>query len=284
MTTKVGLIGWPVEHSVSPAMHNAAFGALGLDWRYHLLPTPATELEAAVMTLRRGEWAGANITVPHKEAVIPLLDSVSPAALIIGAVNTLLTRDGALVGDNTDAEGFLADLTEAGFSPAGRGALVLGAGGAARAIVYALVQAKCTVTIHNRTPARALALAAHISRDVDVSTVQAVPHGVPLQELDLGAFELVVNTTSVGMWPHKEESAWPEDCALPAHLTVYDLVYNPAETRLLRQARSAGLRAIGGLGMLVHQGALAFERWTGQVPPLPVMGQAARGALTVSRG
>jgi shikimate 5-dehydrogenase len=160
----VGLIGWPVEHSVSPAMHNAAFDALGLHWRYTPLPTPPGKVKATLTKLKEQGYRGANVTVPHKQVVMPHLDETTGAARDIGAVNTIVVQEGQLIGHNTDGDGFLAALREAGFEPAGRRALVLGAGGAARAVVYGLAQAGCTVAIHNRTVQRAAQLAHHMQR------------------------------------------------------------------------------------------------------------------------
>ena len=270
----VGLIGWPVEHSVSPAMQNAAFEARGLPWRYRLLPTPPGEVGAALARLRSEGYRGANVTVPHKQAVMPFLDEISDVARSIGAVNTLVLREGRWEGHNTDAQGFLAALRVEGCQPEGQRALVLGAGGGARSAVYALAQVGCEVTIYNRTVSRALALAADMARlGRSVSAVAA------LDELDLRTFGLLVNATSVGMWPDVDASPWPAMLPLPGQWTVFDLVYNPTETRLLAQARAAGATTIGGLGMLVYQGALAFELWTGREAPVEVMRAAARQAL-----
>ncbi len=276
---RVGLIGWPVGHSVSPAMHNAAFAELGLNWRYHLLPTEPGRVAEAMAALGESGFRGANVTKPHKQAVIPFLDELSDTARAIGAVNTIVLEDGRWTGHNTDGPGFLAALREAGFAPAGRQALLLGAGGAARAVVHALVGAGCAVVIYNRTAERAAQLAAEFDQAGAHASVHHVPSGTGLADLDLGRFDLLVHATPAGMWPRVGESLWPDVLAMPSRWTVTDLVYNPLETRLLRQARAAGARAIDGLGMLVHQGVLAFELWTGQSPPLAVMRAAAEGSL-----
>ena len=271
---RVGLIGWPVEHSVSPAIHNAAFEALGLPWRYALIPTAPDRLEQELANLRSGGFRGANVTVPHKQSVIPYLDEISEAARAIGAVNTIVAEDGRLKGYNTDADGFWRALREVGYEPAGKSALVLGAGGAARAVVYALARGGCRVAIWNRRAERASSLALDMRRaNVTLSVVAR------LSDLELAAVDLLVNTTPVGMWPHADASPWPEALPMPEHWLVFDLVYNPVETRLLAQAKAAGARAIGGLAMLVHQGALAFELWTGQSPPTDVMLAAAAESL-----
>lgn len=255
---RVGLFGYPVAHSASPRMHNAAFAALGLaDWRYELWETAPEDLGARVAALRLDPGiAGANVTIPHKQAVVAHLDGVSEQALAIGAVNTLFRQGGRLLGDNTDWLGFLADLRRHGLdSLAGARALVLGAGGSARAICYGLAQAGAEVRVVNRNPARAETLAGNLS-------------GVrPLQGLDQAdalATDLIVNCTSAGMEPREATTPWPEGIVFPAAATLYDLVYKPAMTRLMRDAAGAGLRVIGGIGMLAEQGAEAFALWTGR--------------------
>jgi shikimate dehydrogenase len=270
----VGLIGWPVEHSVSPAMHNAAFQALGLPWHYGLLPTDPAELETRLCTLEGQGYQGVNVTVPHKQAVMSHLDEISGAAKAIGAVNTIVVRDGRLFGHNTDGAGFLAALREAGFEPVAQRAILLGAGGAARSVAYVLAEAGCHVTLYTRTTQRARNLAQELGEaGFELSMTPT------LSQLDLASFDLLVNATSVGTWPQTDATPWPVAIPLPSHWTVYDLVYNPPETRLLTRARAAGATAIGGLAMLVHQGALAFELWTGQQPPIDVMRTAAEKAL-----
>lgn len=278
-TTLVGLIGWPVSHSVSPAMHNAAFAALGLDWRYVPLPVdPALPgaVGDAVRGLRAMSLRGINVTVPHKQAVLPFLDRVTPAAQAMRAVNTIIVAtDGALIGDNTDAPGFIADLRAHGVEPAGRRVLVLGAGGSARAIVYGLAQAGAQqIIIANRSVERAEQLLADLRPFLGgaAGAVVALPDGLAAVAAEV---TLIVNCTSLGMTPHADTTPWPVDLPLRTDQTVYDLVYNPAETRLLQQARAGGAQAIGGLGMLIWQGALAFERWTGQPAPVAVMRAAA---------
>jgi len=197
-----GLIGWPVEHSVSPAMHNAAFQALGLPWRYGLLPTRPENVGSVLAGLLAHNYRGANITVPHKQAVMAFLDEIDPAAQAIGAVNTIVVDSNGLAGYNTDGHGFVAALREEGFEPEGRRALVLGSGGAARSVIYALTQAGCQATIHNRTALRAHALAADLER-----VGARPPVAASLSELDLDGFDLLVNGTSVGMWPQTGRDA-----------------------------------------------------------------------------
>ena len=280
---RVGLIGWPVEHSLSPVMHNAAFQALGLGWRYELLSVPPGQLGAALADLNAGDFGGANVTVPHKSAVMAYLDEIDAAARSIGAVNTISVQGNRLLGHNTDAPGFVSALCEAGLELSGRRALLLGAGGAARAVAYALAQAGCAVAIHNRTAMRAAGLVHHMQDLGLCAPVTRMPGETALDELDLARFDLLVNATAAGMWPHDDGSPWPEALSLPSHWTVFDLVYNPLETRLLRQARRAGARTIDGLGMLVWQGVLAFELWTGQEPPADLMRSAALKVLAIRR-
>lgn len=278
-TQIVGLIGWPVSHSVSPAMHNAAFDALGLDWRYIPLPVDVgaqTRVADAVRGLIALGMRGANVTVPHKQNVMPLLDELTPAAATIGAVNTVLVRDdGTLLGDNTDARGFIADLRDHAVDPAGKAVLVLGAGGSARAVAFGLADAgAASVCILNRTGAKAEELAATIGAHFPLCRVDSglLPNDVAAVG---GAADLVVNTTSLGMTPDVDSSPWPGGLAFHTGQIVYDLVYNPPQTRLLATAARDGATAINGLGMLIWQGALAFELWTGVMPPVDVMRTAA---------
>lgn len=248
-------------------MHQAALKAAGLEGSYRVLPTPPEFLRARIQEVRR-EFAGVNVTIPLKESVIPHLDELSDEARAVGAVNTIVNRSGLLVGLNTDAPGFLKGLEEAGIPYKRRRALVLGAGGAGRGVAYALKKGGAKVLIHNRTPERAEVLAAELG--VGFLTTAALPHA-------LKTCDLLVNTTSVGM---KDLDASPlQGLELPRSGTVVDIVYDPQETRLLRDARAAGLRTLGGLPMLVWQGALAFELWTGVKPDVDVMYTSARAAL-----
>ncbi len=264
-TQLVGLIGWPVEHSLSPAMHNAAFDALGLNWRYVPLPVEPGQVKSAVRGLAALGFRGANVTVPHKQAVMGTLDSIAPDARELGAVNTLVidqNADGAatISGYNTDAQGFVGALRQGGFeSGDGGSAVVVGAGGAARAVVYGLLQSGVgEIVVLNRTLERAQAFVANLGGS------RALPLTPETLVESARAADLLINTTTVGMWPHVDSSVWPDSAPVPVHLTVFDLVYNPLETRLLRQARQSGARGIDGLGMLLGQGALAFDMWTDQ--------------------
>jgi shikimate dehydrogenase len=272
--THVGIIGYPVEHSLSPKMHTAAFRALELKWNYSLLPVAPEGVGEAIQMIRQRGWRGINVTIPHKQAVMPLLDSVNIHADIIGAVNTIVNENGRLVGYNTDWIGFLEALKEANFDPTNCRAVLLGAGGAARAVLYALLERGATVTIANRDPRKAEVLAVEVATQFDRDiAVLALDDTAGLQAV-MNDATLLVNSTSVGMSPHSNADPLPSGLVFPFHLTVYDLVYNPRETQLLKRARAAGATGIDGLGMLVHQGAEAFRLWTGLDAPIQVMRRA----------
>ena len=266
MTTYLGVCGWPVAHSRSPAMQNAGLRAAGLtDWEYLRLPLPPELFEETVRSLPALGFRGVNATIPHKEAALALADDASPAARAIGAANTLTFEPGgAILADNTDAPGLLEALG-AVLDPAGRSALVLGAGGAARAAVWALVQAGAQVEVWNRSPERAAALAEELG-----ARSSAAP----------GYAEIVINATSLGLDPNIDPfKAIPLKAdTFEAGSCVVDMVYGSGETRFLQAARSRGARVIDGLEILIAQGGASFERWTGKMAPR----QAMRGAVTRS--
>lgn len=264
---KLGLIGYPLSHSISPAMQAAALEAAGLAGSYKALETPTPFLRARMQEVRR-EYRGVNLTIPYKESVIPYLDEFSSEAQAIGAVNTVVNESGKLIGFNTDASGFLCGLDEAGISYRGKKVIVLGAGGAARAIAYALKQEEAQVALYNRTPERAKEL----SKALGTSTLT-----LELLEHALKSCDLLINTTSVGL---KDEAASPLPQGwLPTSGVVVDIVYNPTNTKLMRDTQAKGLRTLGGLPMLVWQGALAFELWTGHKADIARMYEAARRRL-----
>ncbi len=279
---RLGVLGWPVAHSRSPAMMNAALQVLGMDdWRYQLLPVPPERFVETVRALTDAGFVGANVTIPHKHSALELADTATEAARAIGAANTLtFSADGAIAAENTDAPGFLAALSAIGVSPRGMSAQVLGAGGSARAVVWALREAGAReVSVWNRTPARAEALA----RDLEVRAV-ARPE----------AAELLVNCTSVGLESEPESELEPEPANLRQSATepdalnllaitfdqvgtysyVVDLVYRTSLTPLLVAARALQAHTVDGLEILLAQGALSFELWTGVQPPLDVMRRA----------
>jgi shikimate dehydrogenase len=284
-TTLVGVMGWPIGHSLSPVMHNAAFEALGMNWRYVPLPVRPGEVGAAVEGLKALGFRGCNVTVPHKEAVIPHLDHIPPRVTAFGAVNTLIlerAEDGrcTIAGENTDVQGFVHALRQGGFDPQGRRVLIAGAGGAARGVIYGLLGAGAeAVTVLNRTPGRAEALVADLSAQAGDTALRCGALTEEALVRQASEVDLRVQATTLGMWPHVEASIWPGDRPLPGHLAVCDLVYRPIETQLLRQARAAGAMAIDGLGMLIGQGALSFEMWTGVWPPEDVMRAVCEAVL-----
>ncbi len=279
-TRLVGIIGWPVKHSLSPSMHNAAFAARGMDWAYVPLPVSPKWVKEAVLGLRALGFRGANVTVPHKEQVIPFLDHLTPEAQAIGAVNTIVVEeDGRIWGTNTDADGFLNDLLAHDVQVEGEPVLVLGAGGAARAVVYALARAGARVTIANRTLGRAVELARQIHMVLPGASFRVVEFSAESLTREAEAHTILVNATSVGMWPDVEASPWPRGAGFGRIKVVYDLVYRPRLTRLLRDAQAWGCQVIDGLGMLVRQGAESWRLWTGQVPPVDIMRQAVEEAL-----
>ena len=275
--TRVGLFGWPVGHSRSPAMHNAAFAQLGLNGQYMLLPVHPNHVSEAVRGLRGLGFRGANVTVPHKLAVMEALDEVMPEAQAIGAVNTIINHDGRLIGHNTDGVGFLRALREGDFEPQGCRALLIGAGGASRAMLHALLTEQVQLTIANRTQKKADALAEEFATHFKVSINTLALDDTDALQQALNQADLLVNATTVGMYPHINTMPLPDNTHFHAGLTVYDAVYNPLETKLLAQVRAAGAKGIDGLGMLVHQGAVAFTLWTGEEAPVEIMRAAALG-------
>jgi len=267
-TRLVGVIGRPVEHSLSPAMHNAALARLGLNWRYVPLPVRPSRVAEAIRGAAALGFRGINVTVPHKQAVMALMDEVSAEAAAVGAVNTVvIDRDAdggaVLTGHNTDVRGFLGSLRAGGFDPAAAGkAVVVGAGGAARAVVYGLATAGMSdVVVLNRTAARAETLVDDLSQAAVGSRARWGALTVASLRAETDDADLLVNATTLGMWPDVHGSVWPDGLPVPGQLTVYDLVYNPLETRLLYSARHSGARGIDGLGMLARQGAIALDLW-----------------------
>lgn len=266
-TRVTGIIGWPVAHSLSPAMHNAAFAALGLDWLYAAFPVESARVVPAVRGLAAAGVAGLNVTIPHKQAVLDACSAVSPAVEAIGAANTLVPDgDGGWRADNTDAPGFLRALDEAApLALEGRDVLLIGAGGAARALAFALGGRGARIRVANRTAVRAAELG---------DPVEFTPGGIA--EACRHA-ALVVNCTSLGLTDTGVPADLPLDCLGPAHV-VADVVYRPGGTPWLAAVAARGARTVDGLGMLLHQGAAAFVQWTGVEPPVAVMRSALASA------
>jgi len=269
---KLGLIGFPLSHSLSPKIQNAALQSCGLVGSYSLFPIHPDDnegLEDLLSQVRSGEIHGLNVTIPHKQNVIPFLDELTPSADAIGAVNTIYLRNDKLIGENTDAPGFLADLKK--FLTAEtreRGelrVLVLGAGGSARAVIYALINDGWNISIAARRSEQAQQLAAYFGpHELEIANYD-------LSSIDLSNISLVINTTPLGMTPNIAQSPWPGHLAFPENAAIYDLVYNPRQTKLVKDAHAQGLSATTGLGMLIEQAALALEIWTGAHPSREVM-------------
>lgn len=264
-TSLYGVIGNPVGHSRSPLMHNAAFSATGLNAVYLAFETE--DVEGCLRGMRALHIKGMSVTIPHKSAVIPYLDEIDPLAKMIGAVNTIVNENGKLVGYNTDARG-AAQALEEKIDLTGRNCLILGAGGAARAIGFMLREKGVRLTVTNRSHERGKELASAL--------------GCPyfhLNKLDEGRPDLLIQTTSVGMYPHIDRSPAPERILKPG-LVVMDIIYNPLETKLVKTAQARGCVTIGGLSMFIHQGAEQFKLWTGVTPPVSVMKNTVEEALS----
>ncbi|HZT06691.1 MAG TPA: shikimate dehydrogenase [Chloroflexota bacterium] len=288
MTLIACVVGHPIAHSLSPAIHNAAFAARGIDASYRAVDVAPGDLRRWVSEARAGALLGFNVTVPHKEAIVPLLDEVTGDARIVGAVNTVVPRPQAgmaseshrlaLSGANTDTIGFRQSLAEeAHVSLAGQAVLVLGAGGAARAVALVALQDRATrLVVANRHLERAERLLADLSDAVVSTDVRSVALGGDAIELELSRASVIVNATSVGL---RSDDVPIDEALIPRGALVVDLVYNPPETALLRAASRRGARTLRGLGMLIHQAAGAFELWTGQRAPIEAMRSAAERAV-----
>ncbi len=263
-TKTYGILGNPVAHSLSPVMHNAAFAATGIDGVY--LPFPAPDINTAVTGIRGLGVQGASVTIPHKEQVMALLDSIDPVAVKIGAVNTIVRKDDTLSGFNTDWLGAVRALEEK-ISLPGRKVVILGAGGSARALGFGMQERGADFVLVSRTESRGRALAEEL----------ACPW-ISLTETEKISGDILINATSVGMQPKIENSPVPES-VLSQFQVVMDIVYAPLKTRLLREAEKAGCEIINGLEMLLYQGVAQFEMWTGQDAPVDVMRRALLGAL-----
>ena len=276
----LGVIGHPLKRSLSPVFQQAALDHMRLDIVYEAWPTPPDGLQTRITTLRSPTVLGANVTIPHKEAVIAMVDHVDDLAARIGAVNTIVNQGGRLAGHNTDVSGLMRSLTkDGGFEPKGKRVVVAGAGGAARAAAAGLLEARAaSVTVINRTLARANRLVEDLRPYADRSELRALPGMYASWAAVMSACDLLLNCTSAGSAGFDSESPIPFDL-IRSGMLVCDLIYDPAETALMAEARNRGARTLGGLPMLVYQGAASFELWTGEKAPLDVMFEAARSLV-----
>ncbi|MFH0801744.1 MAG: shikimate dehydrogenase [bacterium] len=278
----LGIVGWPLEHSLSAFIHNAALKALSLPYLYLSLPVSENSLPDLISRLKSLGARGLNVTVPYKEKIVPLLDEIPEEVRKIGAVNTLVFEGGIVRGENTDAGGFLAAWNEeVGEEIAGKRALLLGSGGAARAVAFAMASRGLGgIYLFSRNEEKRKALARDLlSGFPSLLTEESSRRDEEILAEDLRKADFLINATPLGMYPGTDEMplTFPEE--VNPSLLVFDLIYNPLETRLLREARERGLHASNGLGMLIHQGARSFEIWTGRKPPLSLMREAALKAL-----
>ncbi len=287
----INLIGYPLEHSLSPYFQQAALDYYHLDVCYQKREVHAEELKAAVFSLRDGQHLGANVTVPYKESVIPLLDSVDELATLLGAVNTIVRIGDILKGYNTDIYGFAESLkTQGNFVARSKRAIVLGAGGSARAVSFALVRERISsLLVANRTMDRAVLLVRELRRYAMQIGLEAEIDVLPWRALDselvLADRQIIVNCTPLGMKYSTEERQSPlAGNVIPGGILVYDLVYNPYPSPLLRMSEEAGANILGGLSMLVYQGAASFKLWTGKEAPVDLMYAEAKGMLIGAQG
>ena len=264
-TNIYGIIGYPVEHSFSPLMHNAAFSALKMDARYLAFLVNPDSIQQSIAGIRALNISGVNVTVPHKSSVIPFLDEVTPLAKMLGAVNTIKNAEGHLTGTNTDITGFIRSLEELNFSPKNKTIALLGAGGSARAVLAGLAEAGVTrILIYNRTALRAESLVTEFADKFQDTMLESVSVETVLDT----SLDLLVNTTTVGM----QSDASPLDLSQSKKIEhVVDLIYSPAKTKLIMQAQELGIPRINGSGMLLYQGCDAFTFWTGKTAPETVM-------------
>jgi len=277
----LGLIGWPLSHSVSPILHRAALESVGLKGDYSLFPVDPAEIgniETLLEELRGGNLSGLNITIPYKQEVAKLVDKLTPIAEEIGAVNTVYLKDDLLVGDNTDCLGFKKDLlAKSGLDVNKKGTvIVLGSGGAARAVVWLFLEMSWNITIASRNLAKATIWTEKLAKNQKLNLVHLDAESLNLY---LDKASLIVNTTPVGMFPEIDFTPWPNELKFPSEAFVYDVIYNPQKTRLITSAEKAGLKTASGLGMLVEQAALAFEIWTNRIPSREMMFAAAQDEM-----
>ena len=268
-TNVLCVIGHPIEHSMSPVMHNAALKELSLDYIYLAFDVPPNDLEKAILGFKKSNMKGINVTIPHKEAIIHYLDELDPLSKQIGAVNTVKNEGGVLLGRNTDALGAKQALLDAGFKIEGKKALIMGAGGAARAISFGLTEKIDEIFISNRTEERAIKLAKELQDKTKIKATGKDTSKKTLRTLT-NSVDILINTTPIGMYPKIDVSPISKDL-LNENLFVFDIIYNPLQTRLLKDAKEIGSKTLNGLDMFINQGALAFEWWTGKKPNVELM-------------
>jgi len=263
------VIGYPIEHSMSPIMHNAVIHELKLNYIYLAFNVSPNNLNMAVKGFRAFNIKGINVTLPFKQKIMKYLDDIDPIAQKIGAVNTIKNNNGNLIGRNTDAEGAKNALINAGYTISGKNILILGAGGAARALTCILAKDINRIVIANRTEKRSIKLANELKKNFSIK-VEGKKNTISVLKEESKKADILINTTPIGMYPNVEKSPIPAEF-LHKDLIVYDIVYNPLETKLMKDATKMGCNTIGGLDMLVNQGALAFEWWTNKKPNINLM-------------
>jgi shikimate dehydrogenase len=274
--TKVcALIGYPVDHSLSPIIQNASFRHLGLDYVYVAFNVQPEELKGAILGVKSLGIYGLNVTMPHKISIIQYLDELDVDAKRAGSVNTILNLNGKLIGYTTDGIGALNALKYAGVDPSGKKIVILGAGGASRSISFALAKWACEIVVLNRTLEKAMMLVNDVKRALGAETnIRASQFNDENLRMEIENADILINATSIGMKPKEAETPVKREF-LRRDLVVFDIVYDPLETRLLREAKIIGAKTIDGLSMLIHQGAVSFEIWTGFKAPIEVMREAA---------
>jgi len=277
-TRVCGIIGDPIEHTLSPAMHNAAFEELNLDLVYVAFRVKREELRDALIGARSLDVLGLNVTMPHKNAVMKYLDEIDSTARSIGAVNTILNEKGSLVGYNTDGVGALEALKENGITPNGKKLLLLGAGGAGKAIAFQAAQEVEELIILNRTPQKAKKLAEVLRKEFN-KKIKGNALSTEIIKEELRDADILVNATSVGMHPDVDQSLIPKNSLKP-DLCVMDIVYSPLETKLAKDAKAVGAKVVSGIEMLVYQGAASFEIWTNHKAPVKAMKKAVLNKLS----
>jgi shikimate dehydrogenase len=263
------IIGHPIEHSMSPIMHNVILKELNLDYVYLAFNVYPNDLKLAVKAFKTLNIKGINVTIPFKEKIIKYLDEIDPIGQKIGAINTIKNEDGYLIGRNTDADGSKKAIRKSGYDISGRNVLIIGAGGAARAVSYSLANIVNKITILNRTEKRAEKLTRELKQNFGVKTVSKEILLNNLKE-ETEKADILINTTPIGMYPYVNQSLIPKEF-LHEDLFVFDVVYNPLETKLIKDAIECGCKTLGGLDMLIYQGASAFEWWTNKKPNINIM-------------